>query len=447
MGFFQERTIKAIQGITTGDFDEAFLRVATLIDSTARQYYPQKEYRQKDAYIRYLDSVQEEMFLISTYGISVKLDGFKSPKTNEITKIAEAIYAARNSSVHNVREIDESIAFTNDSQFGYDSEGRMLINSGMLIAIVLLLISDGKNRREFDLRSLSHLGFLQHGDISIDLSKCVGRRAELLATYRSLKNRPDSNCNQCGVPGCPSMHLISSWSDAVRRAQRSTYTVRVGHLRELCVLIDHFAGGLVFLATPQLIMEIQKIQNKLERQVVIESIFNKRKIVANVTAFALLGNRGNQVGILWIGNSLKSADVDLILHTLVEIEAHKDELIDLSGGGRILRVSEKDREEQELFAQPSIVTDNLSQARMALINDYRNISGVPCSSFCKVIDVDKGNGVIHLRANPGMLVGGNPVINLHGEVVGILTESSQVNSNQYTASSLARAIQFFKALA
>ncbi|MBK9699301.1 MAG: hypothetical protein IPO79_04260 [Flavobacteriales bacterium] len=183
----QKRTLTALRCITNGDLEEAFLHLATAIDSTSKRHYPGAGNRKR--YCDYLHKHQEDMFWIATSGTLVVLGGFGHPVTKEVIRIADAIYAVRCASIHDPEELGKLVAFVIEGKFGFDQEGRFLINSGMLTALALLVLTDPANRTSLDRFELSRFGGLKHGQVHIDLTACIGGRTRLLNVYRGLNQQ------------------------------------------------------------------------------------------------------------------------------------------------------------------------------------------------------------------------------------------------------------------
>lgn len=183
----QKRVLKGLRCIIDGDLEEAFLQLATAIDATSKRHYPTVS--QKKRYCDYLHKHQVDMFLIATQGVVVITGGFGHPVTKEVIRIADAIYAVRCASIHDPEELTSIVSFVNEGKFGFDKEGRFLINAGMLISLALLILTDPANRTSLDRSGLKKFGGIKHGKVIIDLTACIGGRARLLAVYRGLKKR------------------------------------------------------------------------------------------------------------------------------------------------------------------------------------------------------------------------------------------------------------------
>lgn len=187
----QKRALKALRCIINGDLEDAFFNLSTAIDATSKRHYPGAG-SQKQRYCDYLHTLQKDMFLIATSGVVVHLDGFCHPETKAMTRIADEIYKVRCQSIHDPEEQLMSVSFVKNGGFGFDKEGRFMINAGMLIALTLLVLTDPANRVSLDKHELNRFGGIQHGTVRIDLSACIGGRARLMAVYKRLKKPKDT---------------------------------------------------------------------------------------------------------------------------------------------------------------------------------------------------------------------------------------------------------------
>ena len=179
----QKRALNALQLILDGELEDAFLHIATAIDSTSKRRFPRLK-SQRERYVKYLQEHQHDLLLIATHGrLYLENTRFVNPVSKEALTIAEAVYLVRNSSVHDPQELEEVVSFTRTGQYGFDKQGRYVINASFLTALVLIVLTDPGNQLHLDLKGL---GSIKHGEVEINLSTLRGGRAALLRKYKKL---------------------------------------------------------------------------------------------------------------------------------------------------------------------------------------------------------------------------------------------------------------------
>jgi len=421
----QDRILRSLKALIENDLENSFLFLATVIDATSKRHFP--SLKQKERYIKYLHEHQEDMFFIATQGIHVKLAGFGHPVSKEIVQIAKAVYQVRNASVHDPEELALKVVFIEQGTYGFDSKQRFIINKGMLIAFALLLLTDSVNIGHLTKPELLNFGPIQHGDVLIDLTMCIGGRTAMMATYRSLKNRKGEICQVCNTPKCIRMQLLTNLPSAISRVETAIYNISVGSVRGTGMLVHAFNGILTFVTTWKIVEELANATDKHARKVSVNSSIAKRSIESNAIGVARIEDPETNIGVVWIGRPFVSKEIDMIIGALASIGT-KNGLLDLSGGGGITRLEGELRLTTKDFTPITTSSEPTLQSKLVWMAYRPNDDRSECAHLCTVSEL---NGEDSYLLEESFIPGseGAPVFDFNGNVVAMISrKSSEIDS-------------------
>lgn len=172
-----KRFHQAYMAIKSSDTENVLYNLYSVIDSTAKKYYPNENSVGK-RFKKYIDDNLDDILLISTNGI--KVIGLTSFYNGiETVKISQILYNLRNGSYHDPEEV-ENIAELADQPKGI---GIKLIDINFAIGIFLILFSDNKNGLRINNNLFSKIEVINTPKRKIPLMNLKGCRKKLIKLY------------------------------------------------------------------------------------------------------------------------------------------------------------------------------------------------------------------------------------------------------------------------
>ena len=157
--------------------EDSLFQLASVIDSTSKFHMPD-ERSSKKRFVSYLDSVTTSLFKIATSGRVTITDCTFRDKEGNQRSFGEIIYGIRCSSYHDPNEVEELIHWGEENQFGVN-ENRFIVNTMILMALFLMLISDEANIKHIDRSLFDDNHFLIVGENKYPFHQFVGNRERL----------------------------------------------------------------------------------------------------------------------------------------------------------------------------------------------------------------------------------------------------------------------------
>ena len=178
MSGISKRLFLAISDIraTPPQLEDALYQIASVIDSTSKYYYPNVP--PFDRFVSYLDSITTDLYKIATSGRYTFVDCKFIQKDGTHKSFGEIIYIIRCSSYHDPNEVDQLIHWGDSNQMGY-KDGRFIVTQPILMALVLMLISDDANIDHIDRSLFTDEHFLKINGKEYPFHLFVGERKNM----------------------------------------------------------------------------------------------------------------------------------------------------------------------------------------------------------------------------------------------------------------------------
>ena len=161
--------------------EDALFQLSSVIDSTSKHHYP-SEGSSKKRFVKYLDSVATELFIIATRGHARLTNCTFKGLDGKQHSFGEVIYAIRCCSYHDPNEVDALIHWGEDNSIGVNN-GRFIVNQPLLMALFLILLTDDANVGKIDTDLFNDEQFLIERGKQHPFHSFVGRRDELFRVF------------------------------------------------------------------------------------------------------------------------------------------------------------------------------------------------------------------------------------------------------------------------
>lgn len=164
--------------------EDALFQLSSVIDSTSKHHYP-SERSSKDRFVKYLDSVATEFFIIATRGHARLTNCTFKGLDGKQHSFGEVIYGIRCSSYHDPNEVDDLIHWGKDNTIGVNN-GRFVVTQPMLQALFFILLTDDANKDMIDTDLFNDEHFLIERGKQYPFHSFIGRRDELFRVLNLL---------------------------------------------------------------------------------------------------------------------------------------------------------------------------------------------------------------------------------------------------------------------
>ncbi len=163
--------------------EDALFQLASVIDSTSKQYYP-KENLSKKRFVNYLTANETDIFFIASGGQWDLKDCHFIDKQGKSEKFGEILYRIRCSSYHDPEELETLIHFGDNNRFGHTEEGKFIVNESLIQAIFAVLLTDKVNKNLIDKALFTKDQYLIFKSIKYPWYDFRGDREKLLKLFR-----------------------------------------------------------------------------------------------------------------------------------------------------------------------------------------------------------------------------------------------------------------------
>ncbi len=171
---------------TPPQLEDALFQMASVIDSTSKYHFPQEQSSRR-RFTCYLDSVATQIFNIATSGKLILLDcTFRGNDGNDHS-LGDVLYGIRCSSYHDPNEVDDLIHWGEPNQIG-TKDGKFVVNGPLLMAILLVLLSDDANADHIDRTLFTDEHFLIVKEVQHPFHRFIGNRSEIFRVLELEEN-------------------------------------------------------------------------------------------------------------------------------------------------------------------------------------------------------------------------------------------------------------------